>query len=501
MNAVLSAEHPSFAERCTDVYLITMLLVFPLFPGFSGYGSITVSKFVFFAALTGLWAAMLLVSLLRGQGRPLRAPQFAALAYLAILFLSWLLSPERAASFLGAGRYDGFLSCALYVVGFLGVSAFARRTLLYAKALALSVSLCALIALLEIGGGNPLRLFPAGLGYYDAGIRYTGVFLGTVGNTNILDAVLCLSLPLFLALHACGCGAGFLVPVLLCVPLLQKAGGDGARLAMALTLLAALPLLLTALQRVRRFLRACAAILAVLAVSALWQPTAERALRFVYSPQCVVVLAAAAACFALSLLTLCRRFSPSPRALRTFFLCVSAALLLAGAAAVFLVPVSSGTVFELRQLLRGRAEDSFGSSRLGIWRACLKLIPERPLLGGGPGTLALRLDIRFSRFVPETGQTLSTFVDNAHNVYLGALVDTGFFGLFALLGVLAVSAVNGIRRRRDPLILSISLGAVCCAIHAFFGLGLCLSAPLFWLLLGVIHTFDLPRAAASEAIP
>ena len=163
--------------------------------------------------------------------------------------------------------------------------------------------------------------------------------------------------------------------------------------------------------------------------------------------------------------------------------------------------VSSGTVFELRQFLRPAAQDSFGSSRLGIWRACLKLIPERPLLGGGPGTLALRLDIRFSRFVPETGQALSTFVDNAHNVYLGALVDTGFFGLFALLGVLAVSAVNGIRCRRDPLILSILLGAVCCAIHAFFGLGLCLSAPLFWLLLGVIHTFDLPRAAASEAIP
>ena len=500
MIAALSDPRRPFAERCTDWYIITMLLVFPLFPGFSGYSSITASKFVFFAAATGLWAAALAVSILRGDRFPLHAPQYAALAYLGILFVSWLLSPDRASAFLGAGRYDGFLSSALYVLIFLGVSGFARNKLLYAKALALSVSLCALIALLQIAGENPLRLFPDGLGYHDAGIRYSGVFLGTLGNTNVLDAVLCLSLPIFLSLYLCGRGVGFLVPVLLCVPLLHKAGGDGARLAMALALLPALPLLLTEMPRVLRFLRALGGILLVAALANSWQPTAALPFCFLASPSCWWFASAGILCFALSLLPLLRRFSPSVGALRTFFLCISAALLLAGAAAVLFAREGSGTLYELRQLLRGQAEDSFGSSRLGIWRDCLRLVPERPLLGGGPGTAALRLDIQFSRYVSETGQTLSSFVDNAHNVYLGALVNTGFLGLAGLLAVLGCSAVSGFRRRRDPLFLAFSLGAMCCAIQDFFGLGLCLSEPLLWLSLGIINSPDPPQSTASEAV-
>ena len=49
-------------ERITDVYLITMLLLFPLFFGFSGYTEITASKFVFLLAATGLWLAALLTA-------------------------------------------------------------------------------------------------------------------------------------------------------------------------------------------------------------------------------------------------------------------------------------------------------------------------------------------------------------------------------------------------------------------------------------------------------
>ena len=40
----------SAAERISDGYIIMMLLVFPLFFGFSGYAEITLSKFVFFVA-------------------------------------------------------------------------------------------------------------------------------------------------------------------------------------------------------------------------------------------------------------------------------------------------------------------------------------------------------------------------------------------------------------------------------------------------------------------
>ncbi len=100
--------------------------------------------------------------------------------------------------------------------------------------------------------------------------------------------------------------------------------------------------------------------------------------------------------------------------------------------------------------------------------------------------LAAHLDIEFSRFVPETGETLRSYADNAHNVYLGALVNTGLLGLAAHLATLGYAAAEAVRRRSDPLRLSLALGLLCAALHAFFGLGLCLSEPLFWLALGML---------------
>ena len=55
---------------------------------------------------------------------------------------------------------------------------------------------------------------------------------------------------------------------------------------------------------------------------------------------------------------------------------------------------------------QGLINDSFGSSRIRIWRAVWAAFRERPWLGTGAGTLSHRIDITFSRFVPETGETL-----------------------------------------------------------------------------------------------
>ena len=142
----------------------------------------------------------------------------------------------------------------------------------------------------------------------------------------------------------------------------------------------------------------------------------------------------------------------------------------------------SGTLWELRQVLRGELSDEFGSSRVLIWRECLALVRERPLLGGGPGTLPLRLDIRFSRYVSETGRTLASYVDNAHNVYLGTLVNCGAVALAAELGVL-VLALRGAFRDRDRAALATALAGA--LVHGLFGLGLCISEPVFWLALGL----------------
>ena len=412
--------------------------------------------------------------------------QLAMLAAAGVSLLSWLCCGDLKTSFLGAGRFDGLLSGLVYALIFLGVSAYSRPKAAHCRALALSLSLIMLISLAQLAGRNPLRLYPRDLGYYDHGIRYSGVYLGTIGNTNILDAIMCLALPLFFSLYVCGIDRLCIVPVLLSVPVLWKAGGDGLKLSLLLTSLAIPPLLFTDLRRVRRALFALAQMLLAAALGALWQPGPETPLRFAFSALPAALLAAAVVCAALSFCPLPARFSPEEAALRRFFAALSGAALAAGALAVLLVPWSSGAVYELQQMLRGHVEDSFGSSRIRIWRACLALVPDRPLLGRGPGMLAAYLDVEFSRYVPETGETLRSFADNAHNVYLAELVNTGALGLAASLTALGLAAAEGVRRRRDGLFLSLSLGLLCASVHAFFGLGLCLSEPLYWLALGLL---------------
>ena len=475
-------------ERITDVYIITMLLLFPLFFGFSGYSQITLSKYVFLLSATGLWlAALLTTTLLHRAETPHRCPaQLAACALGLVAFLSWLLCGDLSASFLGAGRYDGFLTTLVYILIFLGVSAFSRPKALYFRAFALSVALVLLISLLQLAGRNPLRLYPRDLGYYDHGIRYSGVYLGTIGNTNILDAILCLALPLFFSLYVCGVDWYCLVPLALAVPVLWKAGGDGLKLSMMLTALLIPPMLFTDLLRIRRALRALAWMLLTAALGALWQPGPGTPLRFSVSALPGTLLAAAALSAALSFCPLPARFSPRKRTLRRFFTVLSCFAVLIAFAAVLFVPWQNGTLYELRQLLHGHMDDSFGSSRIRIWRACLALVPSRPVIGCGPGMLASHLDIEFTRFVPETGETLRSYVDNAHNIYLAVLVNTGILGLCALLATLALTAREAICRRRDPLFLSLAVGVICASLHGFFGLGLCLSEPVYWLALGML---------------
>lgn len=491
---LFSAGRPP-AERITDFYIITMLLIFPLFFGFSGYQRITLAKYAFFLGCTGLWAGTLAVTLLRRRASLHFGPvQWAALAYLLLCLLSWLCSPYRAQSLLGAGRYDGLLSSVGYVLIFLGVSSFARPKALHAQCFALAVSLCAAVALLQLAGRNPLGLYPAGLSYYDRGLKYSGAFLGTIGNTNLLDALLCMALPLFAGLYVCGSGAWCLPPLLLSQPVVWKAGGDGCKLALALTLLAALPLLLDRSERIRRALRCGGYILLVSALNCCWQPAAGAGLNFSRAPAALWLWLAGLASLGLSLLPAARR-QPSPAALRRGFLALSLLLGLAGLAAAWFSGPGAGARYELGQLLRGHVEDRFGSSRIQIWRACLALLAARPLLGAGPGTAALRLDIHFSRYVPETGLTLHSTVDNCHNVYLGVAVNSGCLALAALL-VLGCLVVRRCRQNRaGALTLPLGLGALCCAIQEFFGLGLCITMPLLWIILGLICA---PREVTYE---
>lgn len=413
------------ARWLTDKYISLMLLVFPLWTGTEGYAAITRGKFLFFAVLSALYLALLLPCALLVGEKPRRArlPQWSALAFMAAACLSAALSPYGHAVILGASRYDGLLTLLLYGGIFLGVSAFGEWKKYYVYLLAVSASICSLVAIPQLLGGNPFGLYPGELTYFDANVRYTGEFLGTIGNTNLLAAFYCLCIPLFVW-HA----------------LTHRALRD------------------------RLVLVAAALCLGVLIASRVASGA--------------VALAAAA----VVLMPYYVNYTSHSRKKALIAAGCLAALCLAALAAVYFYGGGSGTLHELSQLLHGHVEDSYGSSRVAIWRECLRLAGERPLVGGGPDTLALRTDMTFSRFVEETGSTMSTHVDNAHCEPLGYLVNLGALGLIPYLALCAES----LRRFFRGCAPAVGAALACYLVQSLFGLGLCIVVPLVWIYMGLV---------------
>lgn len=191
----------------------------------------------------------------------------------------------------------------------------------------------------------------------------------------------------------------------------------------------------------------------------------------------------------LALLFLATAFLSLPARRRWFF---AAAVVLLALLLLFLLPVESGGLWELRETLCGRPQDSFGSNRLGVWRYTLDLCLRRPFLGGGADTFAPR----FAAYLADNGLSLPAYrgttplpvsFDTPHNEYLALFVNHGFPALllFGALAFLALRTPHGIPEEWKKRQRIAAAGVFCYLVQAFFSFSVCIVAPLFWVLLGL----------------
>lgn len=499
----MKTERQGFAVWLTDKYAFIMLLVFPLFTGLSGYRSITLSKYLFFVCATCAWLLLIVgygvFSVVKRKDELMYpdAPSLAVIAFMTVCCLSALFSPFRESVFFGAGRYDGLASFLLYGGIFLGCARYARPRPAHAAALGVSCTLCCAVAVLQLLDMDVLKLFPSGMSYYDHGTFYTGEFLGTIGNTNLLSAFLCLCIPLFSALFITDGGKRswlFAVPVFPAVFVLAASGVAGGIVALCACALCAAPALISSRERLYRAMAVFAVICLAAGLALGFECAYENrsaVFGFDFAKALPVFLVAALSLIARGVLKRLGLPRLDRRGFLRGILILEGAAVLAGLAALYFIPWPGGTLYELSHVLHGEINDSFGSSRIGIWKNVLALVPERPLLGGGPDTLALRLDMHFSRYVPETGKTLSVYVDNAHNEYLGLLVNTGVFGLAAYLACMVLTLRRLLTKHPGNICTALGLGLICYWVQAFFGLGLCITAPLMWMFWGMVCNYNI----------
>lgn len=148
----------------------------------------------------------------------------------------------------------------------------------------------------------------------------------------------------------------------------------------------------------------------------------------------------------------------------------------------------SAALRDAARLLHGELDPDFASSRLAIWRDCLPLVRERPLLGGGPDTLGLRGLEPFTWY--RDGRAIPSDVTAAHNEYLNILVNQGVFALAAYLGLLGCSLARCLRKADEPRFALCGVGLLCYAAMAAFSISTCITAPFVWLLLALAQGED-----------
>lgn len=380
----------------TDIFISLMLTVFLFCFGKRGYYSIAAVKLTAFQIICGgyvLLTVLLCAAYLRAHGgialllrrlKSLSAVQRLVIAYMLLTVLSAVLSENRQYTLMGYSRNEGALTLCIYCLCFLCVSVFGRpgKRLMYL--LGASVLVFSAICILQLYGLDVLKLYPDGSGFYELKNAHRGEFLGTIGNTDLVAAFLCVSTPLlFGGLVRLKEKRRFvlLLPLTAAVFLLFRMSVASGILGVFGGIILSLPVILPCSEKTRRIL--------------------------------LLIIA----------------------------LCIILAFCL-----VFFADIGGGVLHEAHALLCGDADDSFGSGRIYIWKNVLQRIPDDLLFGAGPDTMALAGIPPFKTADPVTGKVYTSFIDVAHNEYLNVLYHQGLFALLAYLAALMISAAKWIKQ-------------------------------------------------------
>jgi hypothetical protein len=129
-----------------------MLLVYPLFLWYKGYVNLTCLEIRILCRLDRAWLIALILGIVQARirVRRLSAAQWCTVLYLLVCIVSAAASPYFFSAIIGAGRYDGLMTSFHCIAVFFGVSAFARPKKSYVAALAVSMALCCVIAVLSV---------------------------------------------------------------------------------------------------------------------------------------------------------------------------------------------------------------------------------------------------------------------------------------------------------------------------------------------------------------
>ena len=475
-------------ERASQCYALILLTLFPLLHGTDNYYNITVSKFIYFSVLTCLYAVLCLVLALvfrpgRQVGSMMRerrkavftVPQLFLIAYALWAVICTLVSPYPDL-WLGQSRYEGLFSLLLYSAVFVLLSFWGEYTDAYTYGLGAMGIVTGFIAMIQTFGSTV---------FFDNGMSFFNTqFLTTIGNVDCVACLVCILIPAllcgFVILRSPWRWLGY--PALFFMTYLAMfMDVDTAKLGFAAVVLL-LPCLIQSRDRLQNLLVGLIPILLGAALGLSY----HRDRSFTPGSAAFVLLAGAAA-MALAAWYMHRHertWSVKPSTIRRVAYALLLLLLIITLIVVYRYDGANKLMKEASAFLHGNLGDRAGANRGFIWKTTVKIIRERPVFGGGPGSF-------LSLFMPYQAEYQSVcdktdWIDFAHNDFLSVAACTGLVGLALYLIFLAALAVRCIRAaHRSPVMLIFLGGMAGYLIYSFFVFSIAIVSPLFWTLAGL----------------
>lgn len=435
----------SIFSRITSCYIVLMLTVYLFLCGAGGYQEIFSAKLTGFLVITGGYVAASVVLLLEMRivgGLNLPKPQKLlkqsslaqrlVLLYMVLTWISGACSPYAEKTLFGVSRGEGVVTISLYCLAFLLVSSFGRVESWMLPLLAVVTLGFDLLCIIQLHGGNPFMLYPAGYNYFDAYTYYSGAYLGTIGNVDLVAAFLCLVIPIFW------------------IAMIRQRGR-------------------------KRWL-----LLLPLGTSL-----------YALGKMSVLAGVVGVGCGALVTLPVVAPLPVRTRKRMGIALLLAAICLLA---AVYVIQPASGLLYEVHELLHGRVDENFGTGRIHIWKNVLSLVPDHLILGHGPDTMLLADIPGFSRFDEHLGILIESKIDVAHSEYLNILFHQGTLALVAYVGALLAVAWRWVKTSsQDGTAAALGGAVLCYCIQACFGFSMCITAPYFWIVFGLLENRNIER--------
>ena len=426
------AENKSL-KTITDIFIYISFTIFVLYCGTNGYGGMYKAKYDMFFILGGGYVILSLLILLKNcldgqikfKPKNMGLSSKKALIYLVLTWVSTFMSPYYPDTVMGISRLEGAITISVYMLVFILVAAFGEIDNKMIYCFGGAVLIFSLISVLQICGLNPFILYPKGYNFHDAYISYDGQFIGTIGNSDIAAAFLCIAIPiLFFSLFR--------------------------------------------LTENKRFFLLIPLALSLYVLIKIW------------------VLAGVVGVFVGLMLSLPFSFNWTKK---QKIISISGILILLTATLVWLYfsDFNDGLLYELKEILHGNFDDSFGSGRLYIWKSVLRKIPENLWFGTGPDTMIAAGIEPFVRYSKELNTSIVAQIDVAHNEFLNVLFHQGVFAFASYVVMLSGVLYNYFKYGNSSRYTAIFGGAVVCyMIQSLFGFSSCASSLIFWIIAALV---------------